>query len=124
MSTSPFSDSSAVGTADRGARSEFARARPGRARRGAGGELERMAVLDVGTGVGYLRRAAEDVDPVFWRFRGRGSAGEEDSGSNAGRRDGAGRLTPATDVEEGVRLADPLLFEVVVLRREDEPIEA
>ena len=27
---------------------------------------------------------------------GRGSAGEEEKGSNAGRREGAGRLTPAT----------------------------
>jgi hypothetical protein len=48
MSVSPFSDSSTAGTAESGARSVPAEERWG-------GELERMPVLDVGTGVGYLR---------------------------------------------------------------------
>lgn len=94
---SPFSGSSTAGTADRGARSEVVRARPGRR----GGELERMPVDEVGTGVGYLRCAF----PVFWRFNGRGRAGEEERGSNAGSNDGAGRLVPAM-IEVKERAAD------------------
>jgi hypothetical protein len=52
-------------------------------------------VLEVGTGVGYLRNAFE----VACLFAGRGKPGEEESGSNAGSNDGAGRFTPATDME-------------------------
>lgn len=98
MRDSPFSESSTVGTADRGARSECALVRPGLR----GGELERMPVLDVGMGVGYFRRSWL---PVFWRFSGRGRPGDEDSGSKGGSKDGAGRLEPARligVVDEGV----------------------
>lgn len=68
-------------------------------------------MLDVGTGVGYL----EILDPKHRSraclFRGRGSPGEEDRGSNAGRSDVAGRFTPATVwVEEaGGRLGSSTL---------------
>lgn len=92
--SSPFSGSSTAGTAERGARSEVVRARPGLG----GGELDRMPVADVGTGVGYLRYAR----PVFWRFDGRGSPGDDDRGSKAGSSDGAGRFVPA--VELGVEV--------------------
>jgi hypothetical protein len=125
MRVSPFSLSSKLGTADSGARSDTLRCRTGRR---CGGELERIPVLDVGTGVGYLRRAwwlllempllppptlipflpvmpspcAWLSKPVFWRLSGRGSPGDEESGSNGGRRDGAGRLEPAME-EDGER---------------------
>lgn len=73
MTGSPFSGSSSDGTAERGARSDDVRIKEGRpccwdwdgtASRawkcvvGAwprGGELDMMPVLEVGTGVGYLR---------------------------------------------------------------------
>ena len=55
-----------------------------------------MPVLDVGTGVGYFRCAR----PVFWRLEGRGRLGEEESGSNGGRSEGAERLVPAMLVVE------------------------
>lgn len=50
-------------------------------------------------GVGYLRRAPWVLPTEPARaclLSGRGKPGEEDSGSNGGRRLGAGRLTPAT----------------------------
>lgn len=94
---SPFSGSSTAGTADRGARSEVVRARPGRR----GGELDRMPVLEVGTGVGYLSCAF----PVCWRFNGRGRAGEEERGSNGGSNEGAGRFVPAKVEDEEERAA-------------------
>ena len=97
MSTSPFSDSSTEGTAPRGTRSEGFRERFGLRR----GELERIPVLDVGTGVGYLRCASW---PTFWRFIGRGRAGDEERGSNGGNRDGAGLFVPAREEEEDVEL--------------------
>lgn len=50
-----------------------------------------MPVLEVGAGVGYFRKALEPA----CRFDGRGSPGDEESGSNAGRSEGAERLTPA-----------------------------
>jgi hypothetical protein len=49
-----------------------------------GGELDRMPVLEVGTGVGYFRAMPL---PMFWRLTGRGKAGDEESGSE--------RLEPA-----------------------------
>ena len=113
MTVSPFSLRATPGTAHRGARSDVPRCSEGCR----GGELDRMPVLDVGTGVGYLRRAwsclllalwgcggGSGGAPlaVFWRFRGRGRPGEDDRGSKAGRRDGAGRLMPA--VEDGVEV--------------------
>lgn len=60
-----------------------------------------MPVEDVGIGVGYFCC----LDPCFGgdsraiRLVGRGNVGEE-KGSKAGRREGAGRLTPATCEEE------------------------
>jgi len=56
-----------------------------------------MPVLEVGTGVGYLRNAPE----VAWRFVGRGKPGDDENGSNAGRSEGAGRFTPAVVGSEG-----------------------
>jgi hypothetical protein len=85
---SPFSGSSTVGTAERGARSEAERTRAGRCR---SGELDMMPVLEVGTGVGYL---VDPPLPVFWRLRGRGKPGDDERGSNGGSRDAAGRLLP------------------------------
>lgn len=64
-----------------------------------------MPVLEVGTGVGYLRNALDDA----WRFAGRGSPGEEERGSNAGRSEGAGRLIPAILGSEGSKAL--LIFE-------------
>lgn len=56
-----------------------------------------MPVVEVGIGVGYLIEAdpRPEGDPRAL-LSGRGKAGEEDNGSNAGSSDGAGRLTPAT----------------------------
>lgn len=56
-----------------------------------------MPVLEVGIGVGYLRKAFD----VACRFMGRGKPGDEESGSNGGSKVGAGRLTPAVDGSEG-----------------------
>lgn len=83
-----------MGTAESGARSGATPVRPG-------GELDKIPVLDVGTGVGYLRWTRErpllepESGAVFWRLAGRGSPGEDERGSNGGRRHGAGRLEPA-----------------------------
>lgn len=56
-----------------------------------------IPVLEVGTGVGYLRKALD----VACRFVGRGRPGEEERGSKAGSKDGAGRFTPAVEGSEG-----------------------
>ena len=56
-----------------------------------------MPVVEVGMGVGYLLEAdprAEGDARIL--LRGRGKTGEEDNGSKAGKRVGAGRFTPAT----------------------------
>jgi hypothetical protein len=58
-----------------------------------GGEDDSMAVDDVGTGVGYV---TSSLRASRLRFGGRGSVGDEENGSKAGRRDAAGRLLPAT----------------------------
>jgi len=58
-----------------------------------------MPVLEVGTGVGYLEKALATA----CRFIGRGRPGDEERGSNAGSREGAGRLTPATEGSDGSR---------------------
>jgi hypothetical protein len=80
------------GTAERGVRSEMPRLGFSRT-----GELDRMPVLDVGMfGVGYRRWGAE---PTFWRFAGRGRPGE-DEGSKGGSREGAGRFSGESDVDE------------------------
>lgn len=55
-----------------------------------------MPVLDVGSGVGYLRKRFEPTGPsMACLLLGRGSPGEEESGSKGGRSEGAGRLVPA-----------------------------
>ena len=56
-----------------------------------------MPVLEVGMGVGYLRKALD----VACRFEGRGRPGDEDKGSNGGSSDGAGRLMPAIEGRVG-----------------------
>lgn len=60
-----------------------------------------MPVEDVGIGVGYfsLSRPYFEGDARA-RFAGRGKQGEE-NGSNAGSSDGAGRLTPETELTRG-----------------------
>lgn len=58
-----------------------------------GGEEVGIIVDEVGTGVGYVTGS----DKESWdRLRTRGSAGEEENGSNAGSRAAAGLFTPAT----------------------------
>lgn len=69
-----------------------------------------MPVLDVGMlGVGYRRWGAE---PTFWRFAGRGRPGE-DEGSKGGSREGAGRLSGESDVDEAVDDVDVDVDDVV-----------
>lgn len=58
-----------------------------------GGEDDRMAVDDVGTGVGYFTSSSR---ASRLRFGGRGSVGDEENGSKAGSRVPADRLLPAT----------------------------
>jgi hypothetical protein len=58
-----------------------------------GGEDVKMAVDDVGTGVGYV---TSSLRASRFRFGGRGSVGDEENGSKAGSRDAAGRLLPAS----------------------------
>lgn len=55
-------------------------------------------VVEDGIGVGYWRSLVPDFAGDAWgrRLIGRGRAGEEVKGSNAGSKVGAGRLTPAT----------------------------
>lgn len=63
-----------------------------------------MPVAEVGRGVGYLKSALSLPGDGARRFEGRGNPGEEEKGSNAGRSDGAGRLTPAIGGNEGCTL--------------------
>lgn len=96
------------GTADKGARSVVdARFRDGRTA-GRGGEEEMIPVVEVGTGVGYLAymESRPEGEKRACRFEGRGKPGEEeDSGSNAGSREGAGRFfVPAKDGNAGWEL--------------------
>lgn len=112
---SPPASSSIVGTVLSGTRSDAVENvlfMPGRrdcVR--CGGEDERTPVDEVGTGVGYFclalrylvghvlvgERSLEDSRAT--RFTARGSAGDDEYGSNAGSNDGtgAGRLTPTTE---------------------------
>jgi hypothetical protein len=60
-----------------------------------------MPVVEVGMGVGYDRRAL--LAAVACLFAGLGRPGEDDNGSNAGSRLGAGRLTPDVAGSEGAR---------------------
>ena len=72
------------------------RVRPGLEERPRGGEDERIPVLDVGIGVGYLKREFDPIDsPGAFLLVGRGRPGDEDRGSNGGSSEGAGRLVPA-----------------------------
>lgn len=97
-SVSPFAFSTTDGTAESGARSDTEDWLRVRLPRGLGGDEERIPVLDVGTGVGYLRWA---FAPVACRFAGRGRPGDEESGSKGGRRVGAGRFVPAVAAAAG-----------------------
>ena len=104
-----------MGTADNGALSvtpEGARVRAGLWTRG--GEDERMPVLEVGTGVGYLCTAEPKATSRACLLRGRGKPGEEERGSKAGKSAVAGRLAPAAmvvvvegSIEGGGRLGSP-----------------
>jgi hypothetical protein len=58
-----------------------------------GGEDVKMAVDDVGTGVGYVTSSSR---ASRFRFGGRGSVGDEENGSKAGSKDAVGRLLPAS----------------------------
>ena len=52
---------------------------------------------DVGTGVGYFdcfSRIRFAGDAIARRLAGRGNAGDEDNGSKAGSKEGAGRFCP------------------------------
>ncbi len=98
QSISPFSLSSREGTADRGARSDAVdcvRTKPDLV-----GEEERMPVLEVGMGVGYLKKGAGPSRPSrATRFKGRGRPGEEE-GSKGGSKEGAGRFLDRGRAEE------------------------
>lgn len=60
-----------------------------------GGEDEAMPVVEVGIGVGYLNEVFRSGEgPLSCLFAGRGKPGDEESGSNAGSSEGAGRLLP------------------------------
>jgi hypothetical protein len=97
---SPFSGIVIEGTAERGARSETedcVRWRPGLVWI-RGGEEDRIPVVEVGIGVGYLAYTASRSDGEERAFLvGRGSPGEELNGSNAGKR----RFTPVFEGELG-----------------------
>jgi hypothetical protein len=98
---SPFSFSSMEGTAERGTRSDtvdWVRWSAG-LEPTCGGLDERMPVLDVGAGVGYVTQALA----VACRFVGRGRPGDDDRGSNGGNSEGAGRFTPAVEGRDGSR---------------------
>ncbi len=57
-----------------------------------GGDEDIIPVVEVGIGVGYFVYAAADLVGEHILFDGRGKPGEEDNGSKAGSRDGAGRF--------------------------------
>jgi hypothetical protein len=96
---SPFSFSSMEGTVERGTRSDAVDCVRCRAGLGPtrGGLEERMPVLDVGAGVGYVRKALAVACLLF----GRGRPGDEDKGSNGGSSEAACRFTPAVEGRDG-----------------------
>lgn len=65
----------------------------------ADGEEVGTTVEEVGTGVGYVTDSDKDSRD---RLRTRGSTGEEEKGSKAGRSEAADLLTPATGGGTGV----------------------
>jgi hypothetical protein len=106
--TSPFSGRVIEFTAERGARSEsmdWVLCKPGLEPK-RGGDEDRMPVVEVGIGVGYLPWAFSRSSGGEWALllEGRGKPGEEENGSNAGSRLGAGRFTPAVDGRSGWEL--------------------
>ena len=87
------------------------------------GEDKRMAVEEVGTGVGYVVCSSNAAFRV--RFSGLGKAGEEEKGSKAGRRDvvvlfdpGVGDAGTSGTVAEGamMRISSQLPVSRVPLR--------
>lgn len=88
-----------MGTADSGARSvktDAVRSIPGPAPWTRGGDDDKMPVLEVGTGVGYLANAdGPRPGSRACLLEGLGSPGEDDRGSNGGSREDADRFTPA-----------------------------
>jgi hypothetical protein len=104
--SSPLLGGLIEGTVESGARSETedkVRCKRGLLSWYGGGEEERIPVVDVGIGVGYFRYAAScwGGGETACLFEGRGKPGEEEYGSKAGSRDGAGRFTPAVAGNEG-----------------------
>jgi hypothetical protein len=72
------------------------------------GEEVRIAVEDVGTGVGYVVCPS---NASRFRFGGLGNAGDDEKGSKAGRRDVVGFLTAG---EEGVAVSDSVVEEAML----------
>ena len=79
------------------------------------GEDVRIAVEEVGTGVGYVVCSSNAASRV--RFSGLGNAGEDEKGSKAGRRDvvvlfdpGVGDAGPSGRVAEGAMVRFPLSY--------------
>lgn len=76
-----------------------------------GGDELIIPVVEVGIGVGYLVYPAP-LPPLFgehWRFAGRGKPGEDERGSKAGRRLGAGRLRDVLSIGGRVGREAPML---------------
>ena len=75
-----------------------------------GGDEDSMAVDDVGTGVGYV---TSSVRASRFRLRGRGSVGDEENGSKAGRRCAGGFFRSVAGESKAVfRLGDGAMVEV------------
>lgn len=98
-----------MGTVDKGARSDSVdkdRLTGGLTPAARGGEELSICVDEVGTGVGYVRVSSKTSRV---RFSGRGKAGDEDRGSNAGSKEeidlfisGTGRAASSGVLEGGV----------------------
>lgn len=112
QSMSPFSLSSRDGTVDRGARSDTidcARSvtTPAGWSWRRGGEDERIPVLEVGIGVGYLTKEAGPLGlSRAILFNGLGRPGD-DEGSKGGSKVGAGRFLDPSSPETGGKEGSP-----------------
>lgn len=93
------------------------------------GDDDRMPVVDVGIGVGYLRKALESKGlSRACLFDGRGKPGDEESGSNGGKRDGAGRFVPTpfneeADTEAGGRVGSSFVAPSIFLTGDEDMME-